>query len=93
MIVYVLSFSHNHVIDNETVHVYEWVRVGQNQVKHGMDYLPTIPELAPKSTINFKVSDNHEQMLRVMGNNKLRQLSKKERENVVVHNSPVIRLG
>ena len=91
--VYVLSFSHTLTIDNEKVQVYAWVKVGQTQVKHGMDHLPTLPKLTTGSNVNFKVVDNQEQMLRVLGDNKLRQLTKKERKNLVKSNAPIIRLG
>lgn len=92
--VLVLSFSHNTVINNQTLRVYQWVKVGRSQVGEGMDYVPTLPDFKRGSTITFRVDSNEEQLLRVMGDRQqLRQLTKEEKKTVADNNAPVIRLG
>lgn len=91
--VLVLSFSHNIVVNNQTLHVYEWVRVGRGQVQEGMDYVPTQPEFEKGSTVTFRVDGGKKQLLQVLGNGQLRQLTKEEGKIMADNDAPVIRLG
>ena len=82
--VYVLSYDDRVVHDDETLFVYRWVKVGWHQVKNGMSSVRAIPEDNPGDIVRYSIEDRGQVLLRVLGNGKLRELSKKEAESDIV---------
>jgi hypothetical protein len=75
---YTLSYRDKAWEDGERVSIYQWVRVGRNQVKPGGTFVYALPEDTPGEIVSYNVPGEGRKAFKVMTNNMLRELSQKE---------------